>query len=81
MKCTLAGSRYFGAKVFELLRADGTNIAAGGRLFTVSTISFTPAPPGSTQAQVTAEAYSQGAPTVAATGATGTTTTAAATTP
>jgi len=27
MKCTLAGSRYFGAKVFELLRADGTNIA------------------------------------------------------
>jgi glycine cleavage system regulatory protein/folate-dependent phosphoribosylglycinamide formyltransferase PurN len=28
MKCTLAGSRYFGAKVFELLRADGTDIAA-----------------------------------------------------
>jgi glycine cleavage system regulatory protein/folate-dependent phosphoribosylglycinamide formyltransferase PurN len=28
MKCTLAGSRYFGAKVFELLRADGTEIAA-----------------------------------------------------
>jgi len=27
MKCTLAGSRYFGAKVFELLRADGTDIA------------------------------------------------------
>jgi glycine cleavage system regulatory protein/folate-dependent phosphoribosylglycinamide formyltransferase PurN len=26
MKCTLAGSRYFGARVFELLRADGTNI-------------------------------------------------------
>ncbi|HUH92530.1 MAG TPA: formyltransferase family protein [Casimicrobiaceae bacterium] len=28
MKCTLAGSRYFGAKVFELLRADGTDIGA-----------------------------------------------------
>jgi methionyl-tRNA formyltransferase len=28
MKCTLAGSRYFGAKIFELLRADGTDIAA-----------------------------------------------------
>jgi methionyl-tRNA formyltransferase len=27
MKCTLAGSRYFGAKVFELLRADGTDVA------------------------------------------------------
>ena len=27
MKCTLAGSRYFGAKVFELLRADDTDIA------------------------------------------------------
>ena len=27
MKCTLAGSRFFGAKVFELLRADGTDIA------------------------------------------------------
>ena len=28
MKCTLAGSRYFGAKIFELLRTDGTDIAA-----------------------------------------------------
>ncbi|HTS21279.1 MAG TPA: formyltransferase family protein [Casimicrobiaceae bacterium] len=28
MKFTLAGSRYFGAKVFELLRADGTDIAS-----------------------------------------------------
>lgn len=28
MRCTLAGSRYFGTKVFELLRADGTDIAA-----------------------------------------------------
>jgi glycine cleavage system regulatory protein/folate-dependent phosphoribosylglycinamide formyltransferase PurN len=27
MKCTLVGSRYFGAKVFEELRADGTEIA------------------------------------------------------
>ena len=27
MKCILAGSRYFGAKVFELLRTDGTDIA------------------------------------------------------
>jgi glycine cleavage system regulatory protein len=26
MKCILAGSRYFGAKVLELLRADGTDI-------------------------------------------------------
>jgi methionyl-tRNA formyltransferase len=27
MKCTLVGSRFFGAKVFEVLRADGTEIA------------------------------------------------------
>jgi methionyl-tRNA formyltransferase len=27
MKCTLVGSRYFGAKVFEVLQADGANIA------------------------------------------------------
>jgi len=27
MKCTLAGSRFFGARVLELLRADGTDIA------------------------------------------------------
>src|SRR5205823_2382745 len=27
MKCILTGSRYFGAKVFELLRADGTEFA------------------------------------------------------
>src|SRR5689334_15502708 len=27
MKCTLVGSRYFGAKVFEVLQADGTDIA------------------------------------------------------
>lgn len=26
MKCTLVGSRYFGAKVFEVLRSDGTDI-------------------------------------------------------
>src|SRR5437879_4472315 len=27
MKCTLVGSRFFGAKVLEVLRADGTEIA------------------------------------------------------
>jgi methionyl-tRNA formyltransferase len=27
MKCILVGSRYFGAKAFEFLRADGTDIA------------------------------------------------------
>ena len=27
MKCTLVGSRFFGAKVFEVLRSDGAEIA------------------------------------------------------
>jgi len=73
----------------RLTRTDGTNIAADGRLFTVSGVSFTPDPPEGTKVTVTAAAYAQSPTAVAtplgatgasgATGATSATATSAAT--
>jgi Type II secretion system (T2SS), protein M len=66
---TYASMRSFLLALDRLTNTDGTNIAASGRLFTVSAISFTPQPPDKTQATVTAQAFAQGA--FGATGATG----------
>jgi hypothetical protein len=63
---TYASLQRFLTKLDGLIRTDGTNLAASGRLFTVSSIAFTPQGHNSTSATVGATAFSQGG-----TGATG----------
>jgi type II secretory pathway pseudopilin PulG len=69
----------FLAKLDDLTLTDGTNVSAGGRLFTVTAISLTPlgsgqGPADLAKATVTAEVYVQGAlSSTPATGATATT--------
>jgi len=63
----------------QLTRTDGTNVAAAGRLFTVSGVSFTPDQKSGTSASVTASSFSQVPTAVGATTATGVTPTAAVT--
>jgi hypothetical protein len=60
----------------DLAKVDGTTLDAGGRLFTVNSISLTPSPPNSTTAAVNAVVYEQAGPvgTSGATGASGTVT-------
>lgn len=73
---TYLGLQKFLASLDNLTQTDGTNISATGRLFTVSSIQFTPNGPGGIQAAISAQSYSQNI--AGATGAT-TTTTAAVT--
>jgi hypothetical protein len=54
----------------DLAKVDGTTLDAGGRLFTINSISLTPTPPSSTTASVSAVVYEQVAP-VGLTGPTG----------
>jgi hypothetical protein len=79
---TYAGMQKFLAALDNLIQTDGTNIAVGGRMFTVSAISFKPSTTAGVAVAVTAQAYSQNVTAAGATGATGpTTTTTAAVTP
>jgi hypothetical protein len=73
---TYLGLQKFLASLDNLTQTDGTNISATGRLFTVSSIQFSPNGPGGIAADVSAQSYSQNI--AGATGAT-TTTTAAVT--
>jgi hypothetical protein len=75
---TYASLQSFLDKLDRLVRTDGTNLAASGRLFTVSSITFAPKPPNGLSATVTATAFSQQGAT-GASGATGVAATAAVT--
>jgi hypothetical protein len=60
-------------EVDDLAKVDGTTLDADGRLFTINSISLTPAPPSSTTASVSAVVYEQAGPVgpTSATGASG----------
>jgi hypothetical protein len=77
---TYGSLQNFLVKLDRLIRTDGTNLVASGRLFTVSSISFVPQPSNKISATVTANAFSQGGTgATGATGATGVAATAAVT--
>jgi Tfp pilus assembly protein PilO len=67
---TYGNLQNFLKEIDDLAKVDGTTLDAGGRLFTVNSISLTPSPPSSTTASVNAVVYEQAGP-VGATGATG----------
>jgi len=81
---TYADLQSFITALDRLTTTDGTNIAANGRLFTISELSIAPKTPTSAQVTLTASAYAQSAASAAvpisATGATGATGAPAATT-
>ncbi|HXR13838.1 MAG TPA: hypothetical protein VN740_04190 [Solirubrobacteraceae bacterium] len=62
----------FLSAIDALTSTDGTQVSSSGRLFTIQTVSLTPASSGSTKATIVASVYQQ-APTAVATGATGAT--------
>jgi Tfp pilus assembly protein PilO len=67
---TYGNLQNFLKEVDDLAKVDGTTLDAGGRLFTINSISLTPVPPSSTSASVTAVVYEQAGP-IGPTGATG----------
>ena len=73
----------FLASVDALTTTDGTNLNAGGRLFTIQSVSLSPDPPNSTKATIVATVYQQNpaTATVGVTGATGVVGTVGVTTP
>jgi hypothetical protein len=77
---TYGNLQNFLTELDDLAKVDGTTLDADGRLFTINSISLTPAPPSSTTASVNAVVYEQVAP-VGATGAAGATGASGAVTP
>lgn len=86
-KTTYPALRNFIGQVDNLLKTDGTGIAATGRAFTINSVAVQPLPPGRIVATVTVAAYAQNAATPVAsatttpTGATGATGATSTTTP